>query len=106
MFELLFLFLTLALLFMLPYLFLAPPTKNEKHMKIDNEYNIAIIDPITGKVVRWIDLTGLSEGILTLPLRRRVLNGIAYDAVEKRLFVTGKLWPTLFEIKLHIKSPK
>ena len=58
---------------------------------------IARIDPRTGNVTAWIDLTGL------LPERRSsddVLNGIAYDAAKKRLFVTGKLWPKLFEIQL------
>ena len=58
---------------------------------------IARINPKTGAVTAWIDLTGL------LPGRRGsddVLNGIAYDAARKRLFVTGKLWPKLFEIQL------
>lgn len=58
---------------------------------------IARIDPQTGQVVGWIDLTGL------LGSARRsadVLNGIAYDAATDRLFVTGKLWPKLFEIEL------
>lgn len=60
---------------------------------------IARIDPDTGKVVGWIDLTGL------LPAASRgpgtdVLNGVAYDPIGDRLFVTGKNWPTLFEIKL------
>ena len=53
----------------------------------------------TGKVVGWIDLTGL------LPAADRagvdVLNGIAYDAAHDRLFVTGKLWPRVFEIKVR-----
>ena len=47
--------------------------------------------------IGWIDLTGL------LPQRgggEDVLNGIAYDRQKKRLFVTGKLWPRLFEIQL------
>ena len=60
---------------------------------------IARINPKTGKVVGWIDLTG----ILSSEDRRTpvdVLNGIAYDAEKKRLFVTGKLWPKLFEIEL------
>ena len=60
---------------------------------------IARIDPVSGKVVGWIDLAG----ILSAPERAGgvdVLNGIAYDAKGKRLFVTGKLWPKLFEIKL------
>jgi glutaminyl-peptide cyclotransferase len=60
---------------------------------------IARIDPKTGHVLGWIDLAGL------LPPSQRtgnddVLNGIAYDATKKRLFVTGKLWPRLFEIQL------
>ena len=60
---------------------------------------IAMIDPPTGRVLGWIDLTGLlSAEDLSQPVN--VLNGIAYDAEHDRLFVTGKLWPKLFEIKL------
>lgn len=60
---------------------------------------IARIDPATGTVTGWIDLTGLLDrSTLTEPAD--VLNGIAYDATNNRLFVTGKLWPTLFEIEL------
>jgi glutaminyl-peptide cyclotransferase len=60
---------------------------------------IARIAPDTGKVLGWLDLTGI------LPENQRsdpeaVLNGIAYDATHDRLFVTGKLWPELFEIKV------
>jgi glutaminyl-peptide cyclotransferase len=62
---------------------------------------IARIDPASGKVVGWIDLTGL------LPPAQRgtanvdaVLNGIAYDGKHHKLYVTGKLWPKLFEIEL------
>lgn len=60
---------------------------------------IARIDARTGRVTAWIDLAGI------LPDDQRlnadaVLNGIAYDPKTKRLFVTGKLWPKLFEIKL------
>ena len=62
---------------------------------------IARIDPVSGLVKAWVDLRGL------LSLRERegadVLNGIAYDAARDRLFVTGKLWPKLFEIKLSLK---
>jgi glutamine cyclotransferase len=58
---------------------------------------IAIVTPDTGVVTGWIDLAGLH------PRRRAagddVLNGIAYDAAGDRLFVTGKLWPALFEIR-------
>ena len=59
---------------------------------------VARIAPDTGKVSAYIDLRGL----LT-PAERAgtdVLNGIAYDEKQDRLFVTGKLWPKLFEIKL------
>jgi glutaminyl-peptide cyclotransferase len=62
---------------------------------------IARIDPATGNVTGWIDLSKLLE-----PSQRgtsavdAVLNGIAYDAKGRRLFVTGKLWPKLFEIEL------
>jgi glutamine cyclotransferase len=60
---------------------------------------IARIDPETGQVTGWIDLTGL----LTLDNPKHqvdVLNGIAYDTEGDRLFVTGKWWPRLYEIKL------
>ena len=60
---------------------------------------IARIDPESGRVVGWIDLSGL------LPGREQfgadaALNGIAYDVDGKRLFVTGKRWPKLFEIEV------
>lgn len=59
---------------------------------------IAIITPETGRVRAWINLAEL------LPAEDRpaadVLNGIAYDAAADRLFVTGKFWPSLFEIEL------
>lgn len=62
---------------------------------------IARISPQTGEVVGWIDL----EGLLKPEDRHRridVLNGIAYDVKNDRLFVTGKLWPKLFEIELVV----
>jgi glutamine cyclotransferase len=60
---------------------------------------IAKIDPQTGRVTGWIDLRGLLQpGDMLQPVD--VLNGIAYDAEQDRLFVTGKLWPKLFEIRL------
>ena len=59
---------------------------------------IAIIDPGNGQVSGRIDLAGLLEAkYRTNPVD--ILNGIAYDAVRNRLFVTGKLWPVLFEIE-------
>jgi glutaminyl-peptide cyclotransferase len=63
---------------------------------------IARIAPATGKVTAYIDLRGLLS-----PSERAntdVLNGIAYDASHDRLFVTGKWWPKLFEIKLVAKA--
>jgi glutamine cyclotransferase len=60
---------------------------------------VARIAPGTGRVVGWIDLAGLlTAEDLSEPVD--VLNGIAYDAKADRLFVTGKLWPKLFEIEL------
>jgi len=60
---------------------------------------IARIDPQTGRVTGWINLAGLlSEQDRSQPVD--VLNGIAYDAENYRLFVTGKWWPKLFEIEL------
>lgn len=60
---------------------------------------IAIIDPKSGQVMGIVDLSGLLK---TADINGQidVLNGIAYDAGKKRLFVTGKWWPKLFEIKL------
>jgi glutaminyl-peptide cyclotransferase len=60
---------------------------------------IAIISPGTGQVTGWINLAGLMPRGFTSG--DAVLNGIAYDASRKRLFVTGKLWPRLFEIKVR-----
>jgi glutamine cyclotransferase len=60
---------------------------------------IARISPQTGKVLGWIDLSGLLE-FSERSDPDAVLNGIAYDAATNRLFVTGKLWPKLFEIQL------
>lgn len=60
---------------------------------------IAIIEPQTGKVTALVDLTGLLTG-RDRPRNVDVLNGIAYDPENRRLFVTGKYWPKLFEIKL------
>jgi glutamine cyclotransferase len=60
---------------------------------------IARISPQNGEVVGWIDLTGLLSPVYRLE-SGAVLNGIAYDSERKRLFVTGKLWPNIFEIAL------
>jgi glutamine cyclotransferase len=66
---------------------------------------IARISPRTGKVLAWIDLSGLMDKS-KLADSSAVLNGIAYDAAQDRLFVTGKLWPSLFEIKSWQASNK
>jgi glutaminyl-peptide cyclotransferase len=58
---------------------------------------IARIDPDTGRVIAWIDLSGLLN---PPPPIDDVLNGIAWDDASQRLFVTGKRWPSLFEIEL------
>jgi len=64
---------------------------------------IAVISPLTGEVTSWIELNGLlSKGDDNISAG--VLNGIAYDEVNNRLFVTGKLWPKIFEIELIPKK--
>ena len=60
---------------------------------------IARISPRTGEVVGWIDLKGLLSPVYRIG-PGAVLNGIAYDSRRKRLFVTGKLWPAIFEIRV------
>jgi glutaminyl-peptide cyclotransferase len=60
---------------------------------------IARISPRSGEVLGWIDLKGLLSPDYHLG-PGAVLNGIAYDSIQKRLFVTGKLWPNVFEIQL------
>jgi glutamine cyclotransferase len=64
---------------------------------------IAIISPDSGRVTGWIELAGLRSRMTPPPDDRAgaVLNGIAYDAAGGRLFVTGKLWPRLFHIRLR-----
>ncbi|MFO0984823.1 MAG: glutaminyl-peptide cyclotransferase [Planctomycetota bacterium] len=62
---------------------------------------IARIDPGSGVVKEWIDLTGLLRSQGVVAPHADVLNGIAYDAAMRRLFVTGKKWPKLFELELE-----
>ena len=76
--------------------------KSELFANIWPTDRIARINPKTGQVTGWLDLAGILD-----PRDRvnvDVLNGIAYDAAGDRLFVTGKQWPKLFEIKL--KQPR
>lgn len=79
--------------------------KGELYANIWQTDRIARISPADGRVLGWIDLAGL------LPDADRtgetdVLNGIAYDAVGDRLFVTGKRWPKLFEIQLVLQAKR
>lgn len=60
---------------------------------------VARIDPKSGRVTGWIDLKGLSP-FKDQDRTTKVLNGIAYDKKNDRLFVTGKLWPYIYEITL------
>jgi glutaminyl-peptide cyclotransferase len=72
--------------------------KDEILANVWGTHRVARISRVSGRVTGWIDLAGLltpreSAGV-------DVLNGIAYDAAGDRLFVTGKLWPKVFEIRL------
>lgn len=65
---------------------------------------VARIDPSSGRVKGMIDFTGLLE-LRDREANTDVLNGIAYDPATDRLFVTGKCWPKLFEVKLKPEQP-
>lgn len=73
--------------------------RGEIYANIWHSDRIARISPKTGKLLGWIDLGGLRDASTTSN-PDAVLNGIAYDAKDNRLFVTGKLWPKLYEIKV------
>jgi glutamine cyclotransferase len=73
--------------------------RGEIYANIWQTDQIVRISPRTGKVLGWIDLSGLMDKS-ELAGPDAVLNGIAYDSKRDRLFVTGKLWPKLFEIKM------
>ena len=77
--------------------------RGEIYANIWHTDRIARIAPQTGQVVGWIDLSGLMSAAYRLE-PEAVLNGIAYDALNNRLFVTGKLWPRLFEIQVVPRS--
>ena len=76
--------------------------KGEIWANVWQKDSIARIDPATGEVTGWIDLTGILP-----PLDRTgkedVLNGIAYDAATDKIHVTGKLWPKVYEIRVKEK---
>jgi glutamine cyclotransferase len=73
--------------------------KGEIYANVWRTNLIARIDPATGHVTGWIDLTGLLASSERTG-NEDVLNGIAYDEATDRLWVTGKLWPRLFEIRV------
>jgi glutamine cyclotransferase len=76
--------------------------KGEIFANVWHDNRVARIDPQTGRVNGWIDFTGLLKPGETTD-GEAVLNGIAYDEASDRLFVTGKLWPKLFEVRLKQK---
>lgn len=73
--------------------------KGEIFANIWHDDRIARVDGHTGKVVGWVNLQGLLPKN-DVDNEEAVLNGIAYDESQDRLFVTGKLWPKLFEIRI------
>jgi len=75
--------------------------KGEIYANIWQTNYIVRIDPGSGAVIGVINLTGLLQPSDIVTGQTDVLNGIAYDAKGDRLFVTGKNWPKLFEIRLH-----
>jgi len=74
--------------------------KGRLFANIWKQYYIAVIELTDGSVVGKIDLNGILTGYASAR-SEDVLNGIAYDAYQDRLFVTGKRWPVLFEIKIR-----
>ncbi len=80
--------------------------KGEVYANIWQEDRIARINPDTGRVVGWINLEGLLESVEPEQngYTADVLNGIAYDTAGDRLFVTGKWWPRIFQIRL-VETP-
>ncbi len=77
--------------------------RGELYANVWQTDRIVRISPADGRVLGWVDLAGLLTDA-DRSERVDVLNGIAYDVLGDRLFVTGKLWPKLFEIKLIPKA--
>jgi len=73
--------------------------KGQIYANVWHQQRIAMIDPQSGKVTAWLNLNGLLSAKEVVE-EEAVLNGIAYDEKTDRLFVTGKLWPKLFEIRV------
>jgi glutamine cyclotransferase len=77
--------------------------KGEIYANVWHSDRIARISPRDGHVIGWIDLSGILPASARVD-EESVLNGIAYDAQHDRLFVTGKQWPVIFEIKVVAKK--
>jgi glutaminyl-peptide cyclotransferase len=77
--------------------------KGEIYANVWHSDRIARISPTDGHVIAWIDFTGLLSDDQKINAES-VLNGIAYDPKKDRIFVTGKQWPAIFEIKIVPKS--
>ena len=77
--------------------------RGEIYANIWQTDEIIRISPASGKVLGHVDLSGIIDK-RDLQGNGAVLNGIAYDAASDRLFVTGKLWPKLFEIKIQTRQ--
>ena len=73
--------------------------KGQIYANVWHSDRIARISPKDGKVLSWIDCSGILPADQRIDMES-VLNGIAYDAQHDRLFITGKQWPTIFEIKV------
>ena len=73
--------------------------KGEIYANVWHQDLIARINPGDGHVISWIDMAGLLPDDQKIN-QESVLNGIAYDAKRDRIFVTGKQWPTIFEIRV------
>jgi glutaminyl-peptide cyclotransferase len=78
--------------------------KGEIFANVWNTNYIVRISPKTGEVLGWVDLSGLQNALGPV-MGIDVLNGIAFDAKGGRIFVTGKLWPKLFEVEITEQKP-
>jgi glutamine cyclotransferase len=78
--------------------------KGEIYANVWHTNRIARISPKTGVVLGWIDLSGILSVAMKPSDPEAVLNGIAYDSQHDRLFVTGKEWPLIFEVKVVPKA--
>lgn len=78
--------------------------KGEIWANVWQEGKIARIDPKDGKLLGWIDMSKLMDEQMRESRNADVLNGIAYDEANDRIFITGKKWKRLFEIKVVPKK--